>query len=89
MKTSTPCTQRGLEADFLAGAKNDTQLQENMKDRLSLLDINSDNAISSTEMEEMIKGVDMIASYDETDKQKTSDNVKESFKSADSFLYLP
>ncbi|MEE6208060.1 MAG: hypothetical protein VZR95_08415, partial [Alphaproteobacteria bacterium] len=45
----------GMTEDFfLEQAENDKRLQQDMLDRLELLDVNLDKAISATEMEEMI-----------------------------------
>ena len=71
------------EEEFLAEAANDKKLQADMMERLSLWDINGDGAISSTEIEEIVKGTDVITALNEDEKKATAANIQESFKKAD------
>ncbi|MBO6281126.1 MAG: hypothetical protein J6N49_01200 [Alphaproteobacteria bacterium] len=71
------------EDAFLARAVSDERLQHDMMDRLELLDVNVDNAVSSTEMEEMVKGVETIDRLTPEEKKNTAEHINEAFKKAD------
>jgi len=74
----------GMTEDFfLEQAASDTRLQHDMMDRLELMDVNGDNAISSTEIEEMVKGTETISSLTPEEKKNTSARINEAFKEAD------
>lgn len=74
----------GMTEDFfLEQAENDKRLQQDMLDRLELLDVNLDKAISATEMEEMVKGTEIVDRLTEDEKKETADKIKEYFKQAD------
>lgn len=71
------------EGDFLAQADSDARLQQNMVERLELLDVNMDKAISANEMEEMVKGTEMVDRLTQTEKEETKAKINEYFKQAD------
>ena len=71
------------EEEFLAEAANDKKLQADMMERLSLWDVNGDGAISSTEIEEIVKGTDVVTALSEDEKKATAANIQESFNKAD------
>ena len=71
------------EKMLLTEAEKDENFQQNLKDRLSLLDINDDGFVSVTELNEMIKGLDFLSDLTETEKKETAAAIEKAFKESD------
>ena len=71
------------EADFLAQAGKDDNLQEKLRDHLSLTDVNDDGVVSETEMNEMVKGLNLLHSLSENEKKETAAGIEKIFKESD------
>lgn len=66
------------EADFVQHAE-----KSNLQERFELLDINADKSISVTEIQELIKGLDLMPDFEENAKQETSKQITQAYKKAD------
>lgn len=72
------------EDEFIKQADSDPRQENDMLDRISDLDINSDGAISSTEKDEMIKGLDFLSFMTEQEKTAWAAYVGQAFEESDS-----
>ncbi len=66
-----------------ARLETNRDFQENLRDRLSLLDINSDGYISDTEIKEMIKGLEALSYLTEKEKKETAGEAEKMFNESD------
>ncbi len=74
---------RLTEEMLLKQAEADKALQQNMRDRLDLLDINDDGFVSDTEIKEMIKGMDVLSNFSEKEKKEMAAVTEKMFNEAD------
>ena len=74
---------RMTEEMLLKQAQTDMALQQNMRDRLDLLDINDDGFVSDTEIKEMIKGMDVLSRFSEAEKREISAATEKMFDETD------
>ena len=71
-------TLRLTEAEFLAQI-NQSDSQTNFE----MLDVNSDKALSVTEIQELINGLDLMPDFEENAKQETSKQIRQAYKNSD------
>ena len=74
---------RMTEEMLLKEAETDKGLQQDMRDRLDLLDVNDDGFVSDTEIREMIKGMDVLSRFSEAEKKEMADATEKMFNEAD------
>ena len=74
---------RLTEEMLLKQAETDKALQQNIRDRLDLLDINNDGFVSDTEIKEMIKGMDVLSRFSEAEKKEMATATEKMFNEAD------
>lgn len=80
----TPPFSDGMtEDDFMNQAQSDPRFENDMLERITLMDINDDGAISSTEKDEMIGGLSFLASMTEEEKTNTAAYVGQAFTESD------
>ena len=74
---------RLTEEMLLEKAETDGKLQQDVRDRLELLDINDDGFVSDTEIKEMIKGMDVLSNMSEAEKKEIAAATEKMFNEAD------
>ncbi|MBR4126841.1 MAG: EF-hand domain-containing protein [Alphaproteobacteria bacterium] len=74
---------RLTEEMLLKQAETDKGLQQNIRDRLDLLDINDDGFVSDTEIREMLKGMDVLSRFSEKEKKEMTAATEKFFNEAD------
>ena len=74
---------RLTEGMLLEQAQSDGKLQQDMRERLDLLDINDDGFISDTEIKEMVKGMDALSNMSEAEKKEIATATEKMFDEAD------
>lgn len=74
---------RLTEEMLLREAETSGKLQQDMRDRLDLLDINDDGFVSETEIKEMLKGMDTLSNLSETEKKEIAAATEKMFNEAD------
>lgn len=71
------------EQDFLRQLEFDENAKSEMLERIKLMDINMDNAISSTEIAEATKGLYQVDFLNEEEKKEYALNIEKFFKQSD------